>query len=257
MHNTVGISRMNWVPPVLSSSRLHQPLWSGPGVDDRTGFYCTTIPSKFGRKKTSKSPSKLAAKIKRFYRNFRYEKKTHTSDNIHRATGEGRIQRDPTFQRQQKNVEFRTTEIVQPGVNGGASTALHSIWDGLFSPPSLLSLLSRLLFHGLRVYFPSVEKKKKEREKKKTSHEIRVDPKPQLSASLAQSESRDKMKKKVKKNEFLIIESGRVRKSVENRTNREHKNKTKNDRSKRWNRIHPLWIYCDGRREFVHRFHRF
>ena len=40
-HNTVGISRMNWAPPVLSSSRLYQPLWSGPGVDDITGFYCT------------------------------------------------------------------------------------------------------------------------------------------------------------------------------------------------------------------------
>ena len=31
---------MNWAPPVLSSSRLYQPLWSGPGVDDITGFYC-------------------------------------------------------------------------------------------------------------------------------------------------------------------------------------------------------------------------
>ena len=31
---------MNWAPPVLSSSRLYQPLWSGPGVDDIVGFYC-------------------------------------------------------------------------------------------------------------------------------------------------------------------------------------------------------------------------
>ena len=30
---------MNWAPPVWSSSRLYQPLWSGPGVDDITGFY--------------------------------------------------------------------------------------------------------------------------------------------------------------------------------------------------------------------------
>ena len=29
-HNTAGISRMNWAAPVLSSSRLCQPLWSGP-----------------------------------------------------------------------------------------------------------------------------------------------------------------------------------------------------------------------------------
>ena len=35
---------MNWAPPVLSSSRLYQPLWSGPGVDDITEFYCTSIP---------------------------------------------------------------------------------------------------------------------------------------------------------------------------------------------------------------------
>ena len=39
--NTVGISRMNWAPPVSSSSRLYQPLRSGPGVDDITEFYCT------------------------------------------------------------------------------------------------------------------------------------------------------------------------------------------------------------------------
>ena len=39
-HNIVGISRMNWAPLVLSSSRLYQPLWSGPGVDDITEFYC-------------------------------------------------------------------------------------------------------------------------------------------------------------------------------------------------------------------------
>ena len=32
---------MSWAAPVLSSSRLYQPLWSGPGVDDITGFYCT------------------------------------------------------------------------------------------------------------------------------------------------------------------------------------------------------------------------
>ena len=42
-HNTVGIYRMNWAPPVLSSSRLYQPLWSGPGVDDITRFYCNRI----------------------------------------------------------------------------------------------------------------------------------------------------------------------------------------------------------------------
>ena len=40
-HNAVGISRMNWAPPVLSTSRWYQLLWSGPGVDDITGFYCT------------------------------------------------------------------------------------------------------------------------------------------------------------------------------------------------------------------------
>ena len=34
---------MNWAPPVLSSSRFYQPLWSGPGVDDITGFYCIEI----------------------------------------------------------------------------------------------------------------------------------------------------------------------------------------------------------------------
>ncbi len=38
-HHTVGISRMNRAPPVLSSSRLYQSLWSGPRVDDVTGFY--------------------------------------------------------------------------------------------------------------------------------------------------------------------------------------------------------------------------
>ena len=31
---------MNWAPPVVPSSRLHQPLWSGPQVDDGTGVYC-------------------------------------------------------------------------------------------------------------------------------------------------------------------------------------------------------------------------
>ena len=40
VHNTVGISRMNWAAPVLSSSYLYQPLWSGPGLDVITGFYC-------------------------------------------------------------------------------------------------------------------------------------------------------------------------------------------------------------------------
>ena len=35
-HNTVGIERMNWTPPVWSSSRLYHPLWSGPRVDDIT-----------------------------------------------------------------------------------------------------------------------------------------------------------------------------------------------------------------------------
>ena len=34
---------MNWAPPVLSSSRLYQPLWSGPGVDDITEFYCISF----------------------------------------------------------------------------------------------------------------------------------------------------------------------------------------------------------------------
>ena len=42
-HNTVGISRMNWAPPVSSSSRLYEPLWSDPGVDDITGFYGITL----------------------------------------------------------------------------------------------------------------------------------------------------------------------------------------------------------------------
>ena len=34
---------MNWASPVWSSSRLYQPLWSGPGVDDKTEFYCISI----------------------------------------------------------------------------------------------------------------------------------------------------------------------------------------------------------------------
>ena len=41
-HNTVGISRMNWAPPVFyHPAALYQPLGSGPGVDDVTEFYCT------------------------------------------------------------------------------------------------------------------------------------------------------------------------------------------------------------------------
>ena len=50
-YNTVGISRMNRAPPVWSSSRLYQPLWSGPEVDDVTGFYC--IPRTMHRLKST------------------------------------------------------------------------------------------------------------------------------------------------------------------------------------------------------------
>ena len=41
---TIQLAFRGWIGPTgLSSSRLYQPLWSGPGVDDTTGFYCIAV----------------------------------------------------------------------------------------------------------------------------------------------------------------------------------------------------------------------